>query len=425
MRRLTEGGYSRRTLGWIVGLTVFSFALALLLTAYADEIGTPSSPGTDTFSYSALGHRALVEFLESGGLPVTVQRDPSVALLGPTTPLVLVEPYPRPDFDSELPNSIAHLIDLAIGHDAPFILVLTKRLGQPDARKPEWLRQVHLVNPSFIDSLIARLQVWNGDPVRLLPRITTMSSRCNTAWGESLEVDLADAQLLDASDDLEPLVTCGEGILAARLTGDGAPLDLVLLADPDLLNNQGIGRADHALLVQRLFVDHFGSDSIVIDETVHGFVRSSGLLREMFRFPLAFAVIHGVLLIGLVLWAGLGRFGKPRSSGSALDSGRQVLIDNTAKLLNVAGHSHRSLQSYFRQTVTAVAAHYLVPSDLTGDRLLRRLDAIGRTRGVKLDLLRLKSRIFDLERSRRTHGERLVRLARAVHRWREEMTDDA
>src|ERR1700709_288782 len=104
----------------------------------------------------------------------------------------------------------------------------------------------------------------------------------------------------------EPVVACAGGILIARR----APRTF-LIADPDLLNNQGLGRAGNAEAVYQLLVQNVATTGLVFDEAIHGFDRVPGLLAESLRFPLVLGVLQSLLLLGAVLWAGMGRFGKP------------------------------------------------------------------------------------------------------------------
>jgi hypothetical protein len=131
--------------------------------------------------------------------------------------------------------------------------------------------------------------------------------------------------------------------------------------------------------------------------------------------------MHGLLLVGLVLWAGMGRFGKPRGDEPRFTDGKRVLIDNSAQLLSLGGHTAESLGSYFEQTLRAVAAHYFLPSDLPPERLVRRLQRLAEHRGVDVDLGALRDRIAVVGAGSST--ERAVRLARQLYRFRQEMID--
>jgi hypothetical protein len=119
---------------------------------------------------------------------------------------------------------------------------------------------------------------------------------------------------------------------------------LYLVADPDLCENHGLGTADHAALVHDLFVRELAAQEVIFDETIHGFARKPGLFAEAFRFPLVLATLQSLVLAGVVLWAGMGRFGKPLPPREALAGGPETLIDNTARLLSQSKkgvHGHR------------------------------------------------------------------------------------
>src|SRR5262249_4327159 len=146
-------------------------------------------------------------------------------------------------------------------------------------------------------------------------------------------------QLLTPGPGLAAEVDCGAGLLVARGTLKPGGPALVVVADPDLWNNQGLGRADHAALADRLFADRLRAQGVALAETIHGSSRPRGLLAEAFRFPLLPGVLQGVLLLGLVLWAGMGRFGQPLPAAAGLPPGKAALIDNTAQLLDRGGQA--------------------------------------------------------------------------------------
>ena len=102
-------------------------------------------------------------------------------------------------------------------------------------------------------------------------------------------------------------------------------------------------------------------------------------------------MLQSLLLLGVVLWAGMGRFGKPLPAAAGLGAGKEVLIDNTAKLLANGGHADDSLLLYFRQTTRAVAAHYFLPPDLPEGERLARLQRLTRRRTGRLNLAALET----------------------------------
>jgi hypothetical protein len=411
-----EGGFSRRIVNWVVGIALASFVAAILLSAFGEDLQRRPTPGPNTFSDSALGHRALAEFLRSAGLGVASRQSPAGGT-GPTRPLILAEP----DAARQL-HRIEGLREEAAAREAPLVVVLPKWKGEPRKGKPEWLDKV-----AFLPERELRKVLEAIDPELKAVGFSRQgrTSRCVAVWaggGPALAVEAAPAQLLLPNALLlEPVVQCGGGLLVARrnLTSEGP--ELFLIADPDVLNNHGLGRGDNAVLVHRLLVERIGASGVVFDETIHGFNRTPGLLAEALRFPLVLAVLQALVLAGAVLWAGMGRFGKPLPAAAGLAAGKELLIDNTAKLLANGGHAADSLARYFRQTTRAVAAHYFLPHDLPDGEVLARLQRITDGRGVRIDLAAQERRLQSLPEGRGA-GERAARIARRLHQWRLEMT---
>jgi len=410
-----EGGFSRRGLGWLIGSVAVSFVAYVLLGVYGQDLERRPTPEANTFSDSALGHQGLAGFLRSMGLGVISRQSPSGGGLGPRHPLILAEPRDLSRL-KELSREAANLA-------APLVLVLPKwAAGPPSKEKPEWLSEVKLRSLSQVER-VANALGEEGRKVEVL-RVRGLPGglRCSPGQGLSrpeLGIAAVSLQLLKPSPGLKPLLECPGGILIARLETEPG---VYLIADPDILNNQGLGREDNAAAVYGFLTWDLGAAGAVFDETIHGFNRASGLLAEALRFPLALATLQSLLLLGVVLWAGMGRFGKPLPAPTALAAGKETLIDNTAKLLASGGHAADSLQRYFGATTRAVAAHYFLPPDLAEGERLARLQRLTDRRGRTFDLAALERSFQELPPGRRGE-ERAARLARQLHDWRREMTD--
>lgn len=221
---------------------------------------------------------------------------------------------------------------------------------------------------------------------------------------------------------LEPEVVCDGRLLVARHQPTEESPEVYLIADPDLLNNHGLGRGDNAALVVELLTHRLGAKGVVLDEVIHGFRRAPGLLAEALRFPLLLAVLQGLVLAGLLLWAGMGRFGKPLPAPRGPGDGKQVLIDNTARLLTHGGHSAESLARYVRQTVRALAAHFAFPPDLPEAEALARLQRLSGQRRLGMDLALLEAQVAAAPTGE-VAAHWTLSLAQDLHRWRQEMTD--
>lgn len=417
-----EGGFSRRTLGWIIGSVAASLLATVLLTVFGKDLDRRPTPSANSFSDSALGHRAVVDFLSRTGLGVVPNRSLSGGDIGPQRPLVLAEPDPRgPGWD---PEHLKELWGKARDRKAPFVLVLPKwRAVAPRKDKPEWLEEVELRPEGEVLAAVPGLGETGLETLSL--RQVRGPLRCTASWdsySSTFTVNADPVRLLEPSRGLRPMVTCDGAVLVARRDATAEWPQTVLVADPDLLNNQGLGRADNAILIYQFFAQGLEARGAVFDETIHGFTRTPGLLNEAMSFPLVLGVLQGFMLLGVVLWAGMGRFGKPLPASAGLAAGKEILIDNTAKLLTNGVHSEDSLAQYFRQTTRAVAAHYFIPPDLPDPERLARLQKITAAHGHKLILADVERSVWKLPLGPRG-AEQAARIARRLYEWRLEMTN--
>ena len=405
-----EGGFSRRALGWIVVSVAASFVISLLLGVFGRDLDQRPTPGPNTFSYSALGHKGFADFLRSMGLGVVSRQSPAGGGLGPRHPLIVAEPGISGG------DRLKDLRQEAANREAPLVLVLPKwRPGLPDRKKPEWLSRVEAWPPETVAG-IAR--DFAGEDGKEGEEIALDRFKGGLSCGE-LRIEADPVQLLKADPRFEPVLACPGGMLIARLRGRKP---VYLIADPDLLNNQGLGRGDNAAAVYGFLASDLGATGVVFDETVHGFNRTPGLLAEVLRFPMVLGVVQSLVLLGMVLWAGMGRFGKPLPAAPGLAAGKEILIDNTAKLLAGGHHAGDSLLLYFRQTTRAVAAHYFLPPDLRDGERLAKLERLTQARGQRFDLAQLERGVHNLPLGRRGEEE-AARLARRLYDWRMEMTN--
>ncbi len=410
-----DGGFSARAVKWISGIAVCSFLLALLLAAYEDQLGQPISAQPNTFSKSVLGHRALIEFLRDSDLRVLVSRDGSARKSGPQTALLLLEPETTTGENGF--QELRTLLGEARSRQAPVVLLLPKWHGKAsrdrDARG--WIERLELREKQEVHSLLRAIGKFVPEQVELRRRPGRTRAQCQTSWGESLTLEAREMQLISWGSALEPMVWNSHGLLVGQVPG----YPLYIISDPDLLNNFGLALADNSVLIVRLLTDVIEVRGVVVDETIHGFYRNEGLMAEIGRFPLVLLPLHGLMLLALVLWAGMGRFGKPRAPASALQAGRQILIDNTARLLDHGGHTAASLRRYYAQTMRIVGQQLAVPADLKLEELTRRLQQLSDARQLRIDLEAIGRGITNL--SQRAGDQYSVRLAQSLHQWREEM----
>jgi hypothetical protein len=380
-----------------------SLGVALLLGAKGGAGGEVPSSASDAYSRSAVGHRAFVELLRRTGVPVVVSRHGSGTRAAHATLLVL-EPHPdRTDSPDDFGESLGEMLSRA----RRTLVVLPKRRAvvSPVSNRVRAAPLLPAADPekvasaSDLDARVVRPGVvggWRGS----IPGAPT----------------LPDPQLLEA-EGWEPLLACDQGVLV------GARGDALVLSDPDLLANHGLGRGENASIALAL-VDRAreGSLPVVVDETLHGHAAAPSVWSELLRFPLVLVVLQAVLALGVVLWAGVGRFGTPVPAPEALEPGKSLLVSNTAALLRLGRHSAHALDRYLETTLQDAARAVHAPAGLGREATLETLARVGEARGARDGPRALEDAVRAVRAERRP-GPRALAVARRVHAWRERVTE--
>ncbi len=136
-----EGGFSRKALGWIIGSVAASLLATVLLMIHGKDLDRPE-PGHHSFSDSALGHKAALEFLRQMKLSVLPRRSISGGDISLRRPLVLAEPE-GPGWD---PGRLKALRKEAKARKAPLVVVLPKWAADGVRKdRPDWLLKVRLL----------------------------------------------------------------------------------------------------------------------------------------------------------------------------------------------------------------------------------------------------------------------------------------
>jgi hypothetical protein len=222
-------------------------------------------------------------------------------------------------------------------------------------------------------------------------------------------------------DRLRPIIGDADHMLLGQITVNKRKI--WVLADPDVISNHGLAQPGNAALAVAMIARlRRGTGSIVFDETIHGFLSPpASPLLLLFRFPFVMATIQGAITIALLLWATLGRFGPPQPAPSPMSAGRKALLENIAKLIEFTGHQEVMIKRYVVETVRDVARQLHAPRGLATAALVEWLRRVGAARGVDTDCGALMADAATLGEGPRRNPAALVRLARQIHRWREEV----
>jgi hypothetical protein len=349
-------------------LTIGGLFLAALLAAFiipglkgsAASLTHPDPVGPTVYSKSAIGHAALLRLLDDLAIEFTLSESGSGQHVGPEDVLLLAEP--RSD-GTTLTEAAAMLTARTA------ILVLPKRSGKPDPKRPQFLREDSFVNESDVQAVLNL-----AEPKATVVRNASLAGLTGDPAIAGAPT-LAQPQLIQ-SKALRPLLACPAGILIGeRKTSTGR---IVIVSDPDLISNHGIVQGDNAALaislIEWLRKDHkFGE--LVIDEFCHGFApKPLQILGILFQFPFVLVTAQLALASLLLGWTAWIRFGAPLPAPEPLAAGKGSLIDSGARLLVRSGRRTDIEEDYYDAILRDGARSLRAPGGLSQAGLVAWLD---------------------------------------------------
>jgi hypothetical protein len=208
-----------------------------------------------------------------------------------------------------------------------------------------------------------------------------------------------------------PLLTDGKG--GAVLVHYGAG-PLYVLADPDLISNAGIKDPRQAAAALAM-LGWLNSNDVTIgfDVTFNGLGHSQSPLKLAFTPPFLAMTLALAMVLLLVGWHALGRFGPVRPRARAIALGKAVLVENSAKLIRRAGRETALGERYVEVIRERAVRTFGVPARLKGAALDAYLDKMGARGG---------HRFSELARAAEATQDRasLVAAAQALHQWQKE-----
>ncbi len=392
--------FSPRVLaGWLAAVI-----LLFVGTVYFTLFGTPPAPtGPSAFSISAIGYAGIADVMHRLGARVIKSRGQSLDKLDPQGVLVVAEPL----------QSISASRLRALFAANAVLLVLPKWNGQPSDKAPGW---IEVAAPASLDSAktVARAAVVDADVVR----VPTVANWSRNEIGVLPRV--TDQVQLIKSARLRPVVGTADGMLIGELRTDRQRL--WILADPDVMQNHGLMQ-NAAFAVALINALRSSVGNVVFDETVHGLTDRPSPFWLLFEFPFVLATVLGVIAIGLLLWATMGRFGVPLAPPQALHSGKTVLIDNTAKLFALARYQPVIIKRYVYAIIRDVARQLHAPAGMSDAALVEWLRRNSQARAVTIDCGTVLSTADELAAGGRSGPAPMAALARDIFRWKREIID--
>jgi len=369
----------------LFGSTVFIALLWMLGAGMGNR--TPNDGGAHVGGKGLNGYAALSNLLEKQGWPVDrVRNDGQLKSEG----LMVLTPQHHTD-----PAKISAAIEQR-RYVGPTLVILPKwntmkipaeladsKTGEGwvilnGAEAPEWANKIQeqLNVPSLITKSLAIADRqgtdWQGLGLSgMLPDRTAIQSLNAPGRLIPLVGNRSDAGIANtlagylADDGYYPDLAYAAG----AQPGDGEDEDIypvIVVAEPDLLNNYGMADRDRAMLALELISLAAGGskEPVSFDLTLPGYGRSSNLLTLAFQPPFLAATLCLLIAAVAVGWRGFNRFGPAQIAARNIAFGKRALVSNAAGLIQRTGRLH------------LVAAPY---ADAARDRLARALALPGKS----------------------------------------------
>ena len=404
----------RGTLPLRVAITVGVVSLVggLLLSAFGPEFTSETVWGTSTHSESAVGHGAWLAMLEELDIPVITRQSDRERFANSEALWVVAEP----DDDALTEESRETLQGVAY-ESANILVVLPKRRAHRSWEEPRWIRSSRYKSDHEVGESLGFLQLGEIEILR------TEHSPSTTWTINDFEINptfpTEEAMQLIQGVDVIPRLACAEGTLIGEIQEDHRRI--VVIADPDLVANAGLGLGENAVLVHAALEIVRPPDSPVqFDEVIHGLRTTPSIWRELFSFPLLLLMLHGLAAVSLLVWGGSKRFGRSARDDAPFERSQRFLVENTADLMQLRAGHDTTLSDYFTSSVRAVAAHMGMDPTIGRKETARLLNRVAAARGASDNVTSLNEHVQRAKKQSRQYGV-ILGVAGRIHRWREEM----
>ncbi len=360
--------FSMRAVLGVVVLGAVLFAALLWMIGTGNGLGSDNDGQAHARGRGLNGYAAMVDYLGRRGYEVSEARREGA--LDPDGLLVLTPP---PGADGQ---DIARIVS-AHRYDGPTLVVAPKWIvSPPSARQQREGTRKGWVNLNGI--AVAR---WRG----FLDNVGVGGGKPSGALGPKAEGPMwrglglsgtlpSDKYVLwGTGNSLIPLVTDRDGHVLAGLVDDGGTYPdlegvaqgsrrtkvkdedlypLVVVFEPDLLDNYGMADGDAARLLDALMprLEVETGDPVVFDLTLNGFGQARNLLTLAVTPPFLGVTLCLALAALLAGWRAFVRFGPAAAPERAIAFGKQALVANSAGLIQRARRFHLLRAPYAQHT---------------------------------------------------------------------------
>lgn len=184
-----------------------------------------------------------------------------------------------------------------------------------------------------------------------------------------------------------PIIGTPDAMVMGRCPYAHAPGgSIIVVSDPDLLNNHGLRLGDNAHVVRDILLKEAGDKTVLIDYSTRVWLfdqasqtqreRTWSDLLQFFAYPFSLLWASAGLLMGLVLWRAGVRYGPILDPRSGFGASKVVANAARARLMRLTGQDGALLGDYADTRLAAIAARYLGPANArqpdAAQRLIRR-----------------------------------------------------
>ena len=311
--------FSPRIILALVLVGVVSFAGLAVLATYAPELRGAADPGAHALSSSAVGFKGAVVMLQAEGATTVVSRiAPRAGVVRPGLTVVTPTPY-----------TPVKALNAFLGQNV--LIVLPKWQTMPHPTHIGWVRKAGPEPQALGPLLGGTTHVVMGDGVSR-PQLRGVGG----PFAQATYLQLAPIDQLQtvSGPDWAPALVDAQGRIVLAYAKQHP--NVLVLADPDLLNNQGLAKLDNARAGMAILNAARGDKSVTFDVTLNGFGRGRSIGRLLLEPPWLAATLCGVAAAILMGLHALARFGPTATRGRAIALGKRALVDNSAGLVRMA-----------------------------------------------------------------------------------------
>src|SRR5262249_30656307 len=149
--------------------------------------------------------------------------------------------------------------------------------------------------------------------------------------------------------------------------------EIWLLNMPELFDNNHLKKADNAILLARVADEALERrpGSVSFDEYFHGLRDRPSITELLFQPPTLWITLHGILILGLVIWHFAPRFGAFRPERRIRRRSKEEFLDAMASLLERKGDYPAAYRAVRDDLLRSIEAAFGLPPGTRPEELVR------------------------------------------------------